>query len=182
MANVVTGELSLIGFLKSVNSDVTTKTNTGEVKLTASTQTSTFTPVRLTFDTATPTVPAPTAIYSATATILTTANLDLDFFGGTMTDVNGVAIVWTKLHGLIVSVVSPDGAKKVLVGPQAVSNAVDLDFTGVASDDWVPVYWVLPMLKPSAAGWTVDATHKNVRVNNPTAGSVSVEIVAFGKP
>jgi len=182
MANVVTGELRLIGNLLSVNSDVTTVEKRGEIKLTASATTGTVTPIELLLNSVTPTTPAPTAIYTATAAIATTADLDLDFNGGTMTDIHGVAIVWTKLHGLIVSIVSPNGTKIVRVGPQAATNAVDLGFTGVASDDWTPVYHSIHMFRPSAAGWTIDATHKVVRINNPTGSTINVEIVAFGAP
>lgn len=182
MANVVTGELRLIGNLLSVNNDVTTVEKRGELKMTANTTTSTLTPIELLLNSATPTVPAPTSIYTATASILTTADLDLDFNGGTMYDIHGTAIVWTKLHGLIVSVVSPNGTKVVRVGPQGATNAVDLGFTGVASDDWVPVYHSIHMFRPSAAGWTIGASNKVVRINNPTGSTISVEIVAFGAP
>ena len=182
MANVLKAQLDFTGFVDLLNEDVTTVQKRAKLRIGASSLDTTFTQIQTIFNSATPTTAAPTSFYSTKQTILTTANFDIDLNGGTMDDDLGVAMVWTKLHALVVSVLTPNGTKYVKIGPQGATNALNFGFDGVASDDWVECYTVMPFIRPSANGWTVDATHKVVRINNPTGSSVIVEILAIGKP
>lgn len=85
----------------------------------------------------------------------------------------GTVFSLTKLKLLVVAIVSPDGTKKLRVGPQNQSNAAQLWFggTGTTVYDEFTAYrvWENPY-----AGYTVTATTGDILpIYNPGAGPVT---------
>ncbi len=114
---------------------------------------------------------------SRTVATVTADNLDLS---GSLTDGLGNTISATKLKLLVVAVASPDGTKKIRVGPRGVSNAAQLNFGGVASTDYQDVtHW--HVLYEPVAGYTITAGSADVLgLYNPSAGSVTYSILMAG--
>lgn len=113
---------------------------------------------------------------SRTVATVTADNLDLS---GSLTDAFGNSITATKLKLLIVAIASPDGTKALRVGPQSVSNAATLNFSGstayITVTDWCAV------VNEPVAGYTISAGSSDVLgIYNPSAGSVTYSILMAG--
>lgn len=172
MANTIAAQFDLTGSVTVNNADVAISPVASTNKIGGNG----FAAIQSLFNTNTPTTPLPTNAYCSQQTIAAAGNFDIDFNGGTMYDTLNVAMAWTKLHFLLVAVVSPDGAKYVKVGAQNVTNGLDIGCGGVVTATaYREVYNFCTFEKPSVAGYTVDATHKVVRINNPTGSSVTAE-------
>lgn len=121
--------------------------------------------------------------YSSQQAVAAGGHVDLDLNGGTMSDALNVPMTWSKLYLLLVQIVaaSPDGTRTVLVGPQGQANALDIGLGGVAAANSVAVMDWLKLSNNSLAGWPVSAGAKVVRISNPGAAAVTVQILAIGK-
>lgn len=114
-------------------------------------------------------------------TIAAGATTSIDLTGSsTYANPFGTANAFTSVRGVVVAVVSPDGAKKVVVGPQNVTNAAQLWFAGVGADAGEDVYWQTVKLGP-VAGWAVAAgTGDLLPIKNPGVSPVDVVIWIAG--
>lgn len=112
-------------------------------------------------------------------TIAAGANLDIDLTSG-QTDINVVAVNLTKLKYLYCEVTSPGATDYVKLGPLNVTNAIQLWFGGVTATYYEEVRASCEHVISNGAGYTVDATHKVIRINNPTAGSLSGFLIVGG--
>jgi hypothetical protein len=106
----------------------------------------------------------------------TAENLDLQALANKL----GTAVL-TKVRGLLIRIVSPDGTKYLKVGPQNQSNGWQGPFSVVTANGWVRVDWLCLLACGYGSGiGAVDATHKVLRVDNPGAGSVTYDIWLLG--
>lgn len=110
-----------------------------------------------------------------TSTLLTATSETWDLTSG-LTDHEGNSVVFTGIKELIIAVVSPDGTKKVVVG-NAASNSFQGKLSAAGTED---VHYYTRWAKPDAAGFTVDGTHKNLKINNPGGTSVTYYLMALG--
>lgn len=178
MANTINAQFDFTGGVTVNNADVAISPVSATNKIGANG----FAGIQSLFNTTTPTTALPTKVYCSQQTIAASGNFDLDLNGATMYDTLNIAMAWTKLHFLLVSIVAPNGTKVVRVGPQNLSNANALGFGAVGSTSYLEVRNFLVIENPSLAGFTVDSTHKLVRINNPGADAVVVNIIAIGTP
>jgi len=93
-----------------------------------------------------------------------------------LTDHEGNAVVFTGIKELIVAVITPDGTKKVVVG-NAASNSFQGKLSAGSTED---CFYYARWPKPDASGYAVDSTHKNLKINNPGASTVTYFILALG--
>lgn len=117
--------------------------------------------------------------FAAKYTITAGSNQDLDLSGSLSSLVNTTA-TFSKVKQIVVLIDEPDGDKKVKVGPQGVANGCQLWFGGTGSTcSEEVVEWTVKTNRFD--GWTVTpGTGDILRINNPTASSVSVYIVIVG--
>jgi hypothetical protein len=116
-----------------------------------------------------------------TWTLAGSANLDVDLTTG-QTDINNVAVNLTKVKLVICQITALVAvADYVKIGPQNVTNAIQLWHGDVTANFFTEIRDV-PFINGGQnwAGWTVDATHKIIRINNPTANSLSGHLIVIG--
>lgn len=78
--------------------------------------------------------------------------------------------------------------KWLIIRIQSPGTGVSLTIGGAASDEWSAAmgaagdkYKVQTFdMKVGCEGWTVDATHKNLKIENPGSGSVTYDIIILG--
>ena len=107
-------------------------------------------------------------------------NLDLDMIDGTLVNFKGESIVFSTVNMVLVSVVSPDGDIRLLVGPQGVTDGAQLWFGGTGADASEEVFTVLFHAHP--VGWTVGSGDSLVRLLHPdgTGADVTVNVIIVG--
>lgn len=110
--------------------------------------------------------------YSGTTTAGATTQLTLN--NGSLTDLGGAPITLTKLKFVLIEVTTAGGT--VYFGPQGVTNALQMSFSGTSSTDKQAVTKFQQYI--DTTGWTVDSTHKVLAINNP--GGTSVNWVMLG--
>lgn len=109
--------------------------------------------------------------------ILTTANDDLDLRGGTTSENLSLKLDFQTIKLIVIQIVSPDGSKSLRVGPQAVANAWQGPFGGVAAANYLTTLDSQVFYEPKA-GWSVGAGATDIlRINNP--GGTTVEYYIF---
>lgn len=115
-----------------------------------------------------------------TFSILTTANLDIDLTSG-QTDINNVAVNMTKLKYICCVVTAPVSGDYLKIGPLNATNALQGPWGGVTATYYDEVRDV-PYQNGGLnwAGWTVDGTHKVLRLNNPTAHTLTGWLILAG--
>ncbi len=112
-------------------------------------------------------------------TLAAGANDDLDLSGG-LTGPLGDPFTLLTVRLVIVQINSPDGTKKLRVGPQGATGAAQLGFGGVAATNYVETDTFLVLSRPYG-GWAVTATTADIlRINNPSAVSVTYTIYVAG--
>jgi hypothetical protein len=117
--------------------------------------------------------------YRAKRTIAAGANDDLDLSGVLASPLTGATLAFTGIKAIIISIYSPDGTKLLRVGPGSVSNPWSGPIKGTTP--YIEVPYVLPLISPSAAGWSVTAgTGDILRITNPGATSVDYFIWIVG--
>jgi hypothetical protein len=118
--------------------------------------------------------------YVAQRTLGAGLNDDLDL-SGSLTNDFGETLTLTKVKLLVVSIVAPDGTKKLRVGPQGVANAFQGPFGGVTAPCYKEVTHWDPVINEPVNGYTVTpGTGDILRINNPGAGSVTYNILIVG--
>lgn len=120
-------------------------------------------------------------VYVARNTITTGANLDLDL-SGALTNPLGQTIVFTGIKVLLVQLAaaSMDGTNKVRVGPAGVTNAWQGPWGGTGATVYHEVYEALYFATRYGA-WAVTAgTADILRITNPGASSVTVDVLLIG--
>jgi len=119
--------------------------------------------------------------YAAIHTINAASTLSLDLSGSaTYKNPFGVTLAFTKLKFVLVSMIAPDGAKVVKVGPQNESNAAQLWFGGTGATAYESVYWHVAKGGP-IAGWTITAgTGDILPIINPGGAAVDVAVFLAG--
>ena len=119
-------------------------------------------------------------VHAAKYTLAAAANVDIDLAGTSLVNpVNGVAS-FSYVRQFILVIDTPDGIKKLRVGPQGVANAAQLWFGGTGATVWEDVKeWVVRTDR--YVGWpVVPATGDLLRINNPSAVSVDFYLVLLG--
>lgn len=118
-------------------------------------------------------------IYADKHTIAAGASVDLDL-SGSLTNISNSAATFTKVKQVVVIIDTPDGTKKVRVGPQNVSNAAQLWFGGTGATCYEEVAeWSIKTDRYT--GWTITpGTGDILRIHNPTGVSVGVYIAITG--
>jgi len=108
-------------------------------------------------------------------TLAAAGNDDIDLQN--LTDRWGAVLVFTKLKWLALRLSTPATGIFLNVGGNGPANP----FTAMFADptDRLMVYDLLVNVN-QVDGWTVDATHKVLRINNPGAGPVTYDLVLIG--
>lgn len=106
-------------------------------------------------------------------------DLDLTALSGLMP---GTTVNFSRVVAVVMAILDPDGALALQVGPQGVTNGWQGWFSDVLAANWEEVKQGLykPNTKGATPGWTVDATHKVLRLHNPGAADVTCRIVILG--
>ncbi len=115
-------------------------------------------------------------------TVGASSNDDLDLYG-VLTNGLGQTIQFTGIKVFFLAIASPDGTKKLRIGPQGVSNTAQLWFGGVAAGNYEEVfdYTFRTNLSGSGVGWPITSgTGDLIRVNNPGASAVTYTIWLLG--
>ncbi len=112
------------------------------------------------------------AVWSDTRSLLTTANEEIDL----RAIVNGFGtLTAAKIKYIIINPVTVTTGYRLLVGGAA-SNAWSACFADPSDilrvDSGSPV-----VLSSLVDGWTVDATHKQLKIENPSGGTFEYEII-----
>lgn len=116
--------------------------------------------------------------YLAKRTLPATTYDDLNLTSG-LTAL-GTTQAFTKLKLVLVAVVSPDGAKKLRVGPQGRTNAAQLWFQATSANFWEECFTYVLKERP-VTGWTATAGSADVfSVYNPGATALDYAIWLLG--
>ncbi|MDD3920950.1 MAG: hypothetical protein PHO41_07265 [Eubacteriales bacterium] len=109
-------------------------------------------------------------------TLLTTNDETLD-----LTALVGAfgAAAFTKIKALVISVVTQSNGYRLQIGGAA-ENAHSAMFADPADVLEIQAGATL-MLTAPVNGYTVDATHKNLKIANPSGGSVTYDIIIIGE-
>jgi len=92
----------------------------------------------------------------------------------------GVVQAFTALKRVWIAIVSPDGAKKLRVGPQNQTHANILWFQAVTANFWEETYTNIKKDRP-VTGWAVAAGSTDVlSIYNPGATSVTYALWVMG--
>lgn len=119
-------------------------------------------------------------VWQAQRTVLAGANDDLDFSGVL---VNGLgetlALIAVKL--LLIAINTPDGIKKLRVGPQGLAQAFQGPWGGVGATNYDEVTdWRFAILNPWDGYPIVAGATDKIRIANPSAVDVTYRILAAG--
>lgn len=112
--------------------------------------------------------------FSKAFSIAASGNLDIDLTSG-QTDINNVAVNLTKVKLVFCKITSLVSATDYIkLGPQNVTNGIQLWHGGVTTSFYTEIRDTLFLAGgQNWAGWTVDGTHKIIRLNNPTANTLA---------
>jgi len=95
---------------------------------------------------------------------------------GSVLDIGGAPLILTKVKFLYLSL---ESAGSLIFGPQGLTNAVQLNFNGVTSNDKLTVSNAHMIV--DSTGWTIDSTHKILGLNNPGGSTVTWVLVGVGE-
>lgn len=108
----------------------------------------------------------------------TTVHFDLT---NSLVDAFGVILNFTKIKCVLVAIVSPDGSKKLRIGPMGETNAWQGPFGGVGAESYLETGNWLHLCDPLGAGWDVTlGTADHLPIRNPTASSLDFVIWILG--
>lgn len=108
----------------------------------------------------------------------TTVHFDLT---NSLVDSFGVTLNFTKIKSVLVAIISPDGSKKLRIGPQNAANAWQGPFGGVGAEVYLETVNWLHLCDHVGDGWDVTATTADhLPIRNPTANSVDFVIWILG--
>lgn len=114
-------------------------------------------------------------IYYNEATITAGSNSDIDVTA--LTDRKGVALNFAKIRWVIIVIDTPTASYKLIFKGSTATNPIAL-WKGSASAD-EDIHDVLVRTN-NVDGWSVSGTTKVIRLNNPSAGSVTYRILIVG--
>lgn len=117
-------------------------------------------------------------------TVTAGSNDDIDLTAITMTiPVGSVTVGFSAVKSIQVENLTSTTGYYLLVGKvSSVTNGWEGPFHTVAGGvQRVEPDGVYANHQKSAAGWTVDSTHKVLRINNPSAGSITYRITLAGE-
>lgn len=114
-------------------------------------------------------------IYYNEATIAAGANADIDLTA--LTDRKGVALSFAKVRWVIIVLDAPAASYKLIFKGSTATNPWTAWKGAAANDEDIPDVLIRTNNKD---GWTVSGTDKVLRLNNPSAGSVTYRIVLVG--
>jgi hypothetical protein len=118
-------------------------------------------------------------LYVARTAIGIGANLDLDLYGSLL-NFKGDVINFTAIKLFLVTIQTPDGVKKIRVGPQGLALAAQLWFGGVTANFYEETTWH-SFHFDRYAGWPiVSGVTDKVRIANVGGTALSVNIVIAG--
>lgn len=109
-------------------------------------------------------------------TIPASGNHDINLTS--ITDILGRTVAFTKIHHVYLRLAAGTSGH-VRLGPQGVTDAAGLWFSGTGSAAYVNVQDAFFITHPGS-GWAVSGTEKIVRVHNPTASTISGRIMILG--
>jgi hypothetical protein len=107
-------------------------------------------------------------------TVASGADWVIDLTALTDADDNAMALVGVKEFWVLID--EPDGAKNLLIGNNP-SNSFQGSLS--AGGTW-RIYTVYHDPNPSAGGHTVDGTHKNILIHNPTGADIDCAVIIAG--
>ena len=107
-----------------------------------------------------------------TRTLAAGANETLDLHGGSLSDAFGASVVFARLKAFFIKNQDDDNA--LIVGG-AGSDEFDAPFGATGDKIKVRPGGSLLLLAPDATAFTVDATHKNLKLENDGAGTGSLQ-------
>lgn len=119
-------------------------------------------------------------LYFSRQTIAAAGTFTLNLFGGTLSNFMGEAINWTKLKGVLVVIKSPDGTKKFTIGPDGGATPMQAWFNATTAGQKTHHNWFEFKVDTLGAGWAVAAANDCLYINNPGAGSIDVDVIAWG--
>lgn len=116
--------------------------------------------------------------YLAKRTLTATTFDNLDLTAGLST--LGTTQAFTALKRVLIAIISPDGTKKLRVGPQAQTHANILWFQATTANFWEETYTYIDKERP-VTGWAVAAGSTDVlSIYNPGASSLDYAIWLLG--
>lgn len=116
--------------------------------------------------------------YLAKRTLLATTFDNLNLTSG----LTALAVVqaFTALKRVLIAIVSPDGTKKLRIGPQGQASANQLWFQDVTANFWEETYTFAQKDRP-ITGWAVTASSTDIlSIYNPGGSSVDYAIWLLG--
>lgn len=119
-------------------------------------------------------------LYYAKRTLATVTTDSLDLAGG-LSDFQGSTITFTKIKLCAVAIASPNGTKKLYIGPQGVANSMTANWGGTGATVYREfMYFDIAIYDP-INGYTVTAgTGDLLNIYNPTGSSIDYHIVIAG--
>jgi hypothetical protein len=116
--------------------------------------------------------------YFASHTLAATTGVNLDLTA--LANALG-SVAFTKIRHMVVILSAPDGTKVIRVGPQNETNGWQGPFPVVTANGWFEVRDALVLGSRYADGiGAVSGTNKILRLYNPGAGSVTVQVWLIG--
>lgn len=116
--------------------------------------------------------------YLAQRTLTATTFDNLNLTSGL--SVLGTTQAFTALKRVLIAIITPDGTKKLRVGPQGQTNSNQLWFQAVTANFWEETYTQIWKDRP-VTGWpVVAATSDILSIYNPGATSVTYAIWLLG--
>lgn len=116
--------------------------------------------------------------YLARRTLPATTYDNLNLTSGLATF--GATQVFTALKRVVISIVSPDGTRRLRVGPQGQTNANQLWFQAATTNFWEETYTTILKDRP-ITGWAVSAGATDVlSIYNPGGSSLDYAIWLLG--
>jgi hypothetical protein len=118
--------------------------------------------------------------FEKTFSLTAASNLDVDFTTG-QTDVNGQAVNLSAVKLVYLEITSATTGDSLRLGPQNVTNGWQGWFGTTTTTGYAECRGLFLQGGYNFAGWTVDGTHKVLRLNNPSATTVSGYLWVVGK-
>jgi hypothetical protein len=103
------------------------------------------------------------------------ANNDLDLTS--LTDDFGVTVTFSLVKWFLLRITSPATGVRLVVGNQGTNTFVG--WFGAATHTEEVRDWIAKINQLD--GWTVDSTHKALRINNPTGSAITYDLVILGE-
>lgn len=118
-----------------------------------------------------------TKLYTSALNIAASGNTTLDLTA--LTDAQGAALTFASIKAIIL-IADAANVNNVVLG-NAASNQFAAFFDAATDTVSIPPNGAFYIANPTAAGWTVDGTHKSLKLANSSSGSaVTGELYILG--